>query len=48
MFNPALILLSVGRAVAQVVFFFAAVGPIYLFATDVYPGLRPPTDSSST
>lgn len=46
LFNPGIILLSVGRAVAQVVFFFTAVGPLYYFATEVYPDIRPPSQSS--
>lgn len=37
LFNPGLIILLVGRAIAQVVFFFSAIGPIYLFATEVWP-----------
>jgi len=49
LFNPGLIILLLGRAVAQIVFFFSAIGPIYLFARDVYPNIpRPERRSHNT
>ena len=47
LFSPELLLLASGRAVANSLFFFSAVGPLYLFATNVYPDLRPPDNTTS-
>merc|ERR1711913_226515 len=46
LFSPELLLLASGRAVANTLFFFSAVGPLYLFATNVYPDLRPPDNTT--
>ena len=46
LFNPGLIVLIVGRTIAQITFFFAAIGPIYKFATDVWPNI-PRTETTS-
>ena len=48
LFNPGLIILLVGRAMAQIVFFFAAIGPIWLFANNVYPNIPRPRSSNTT
>ena len=39
LFSPRLIILIVGRTIAQIVFFFSAVGPIWLFANNVWPNI---------
>jgi len=48
LFNPGLIVLIVGRTIAQIIFFFSAIGPIYLFATDVWPNIPRPEESDTT
>ena len=41
-FNPAVIIVTLGRGILSIIYVFAAVPIIYLFATQIYPGLRPP------
>lgn len=41
LFSPELILLIVGRGLLSLVFVLVAAVPIYLFATGLYPSLRP-------
>ena len=41
-FNPAVILVTLGRNTFRVTFTFFAVPVIYFIATQIYPGLRPP------
>ena len=47
LFNPGLIVLVLGRVIGQIVFFFTAIGPIYLFATEVYPNIPRPEESNT-
>ena len=47
LFNPLLILIVVGRGILQVGMILVAAVPIYLFATGVYPSLKPQTTESS-
>jgi hypothetical protein len=41
-FNPAVIFVTLGRGLMNLSFVFTALPLIYLFATTVYPSLRPP------
>ena len=31
----------------QITFFFIAIGPIFYFATNIYPNIRPPSETTS-
>jgi len=46
LFNPTILLITVGRFFAAITFFFIAIGPIFYFATNIYPNIRPPTETT--
>jgi len=46
LFNPVVLLVAAGRAVAQVVYFFSALGPLVYFALNIWPNIRPPKEET--